>query len=171
LKTDHPLIVTAKIHHDDLEPIDRLRQQHFPSNRNFLRAHLTMFYRLPGEHISRICLSLEERGFDREAMHLEVTGVRHLGAGVAFSISSSQLAFLRTELRQIFLPWLGSQDMQPWKPHITIQNKASRKAADSLHASLAANFQPFVIRCTGLDLWSYLAGPWRLENSIMFRAV
>ena len=48
LKTRQPLILTAQIPETFLARFDRLRQIHFPPDRNFLRAHLTMFHRLPG---------------------------------------------------------------------------------------------------------------------------
>jgi hypothetical protein len=46
LKTRLPLILTARIGDSDLQPLDLLRQRYFPPDRNFLRAHLTMFHRL-----------------------------------------------------------------------------------------------------------------------------
>jgi len=40
------------------------------------------------------------------------------------------------------MPWLGGQDLQKWKPHITIQNKVSRQQADALHRRLSEDFGP-----------------------------
>ncbi len=160
MKTDKPLILTAQIAAGDLAPFNLLRAEHFPADRNFLLAHLTMFHRLPGEYEAQIRSDLAQVSGQTPRIDAEVSGLRHLGAGVAFSISSPELQAVRGELRARFVAWLGSQDMQPWRPHVTIQNKASRAAADALHARLSAGFQSYSIAITGLQLWAYRGGPW-----------
>lgn len=120
LKTLHSLIPTARVPEEHLEVFDRLRQTHFPADRNFLRAHSTMFHRLPGEHESRIIDQITWATESQQAMTAEVSGVRHLGAGVAFSITSPALEAVRTMLKSELVVWLGLQDMQRWQPHITV---------------------------------------------------
>lgn len=161
MKTRHPLILTARIAERDLEPFDRLRQAHFPPDRNVLRAHLTMFHRLPGEYEERIVDVLNRAAESEPSLSAEVSGVRHLGAGVAFVIASPALEAIRGTLKSAFVSWLGSQDMQTWRPHITIQNKVARAKADELHRDLHARFEPWPIDIVGLDLWAYLGGPWQ----------
>jgi hypothetical protein len=161
LKTRHPLILTASIAGKDLEPFDRLRQAHFPPDRNFLRAHLTMFHRLPGEYEARIVEEINRAAESVPVLTAEVSGLRHLGAGVAFVIASPALELIRGALKSTFVSWLGSQDMQTWRPHITIQNKVAKAAADELHRDLNARFEPRDIEIVGLDLWAYLGGPWQ----------
>lgn len=168
MKTVQPLILTARIADPDLEPFHSLRQQHFPADRNFLSAHLTMFHRLPGEYVEQIAGSLDEIAAEQMRFCAEVPGVRHLGAGVAFVIKSSELQDVYARLRSRFMPWLGGQDLQTWKPHITIQNKVSRKQADALHRRLSEDFRPSKIEVTGVDLWRYLGGPWQHERSATF---
>jgi len=161
LKTRHPLILTARIKEEDLEPFDRLRQAHFPPDRNLLHAHLTMFHRLPGEYEARIVDQLNGATEDIQRVLAEVSGIRHLGAGVAFVITSPVLDAIHAKLKCAFVAWLGSQDMQTWRPHVTIQNKVARPKADALHRDLNANFEPWHIEIVGLDLWAYLGGPWQ----------
>ena len=168
MKTRQPLILTAKLADDDLEHFDRLRKTHFPPNRNVLRAHLTMFHRLPGEYVERIGEHLAEVATGHQDFLAQVAGIRHLGAGVAFTISSQELWDIRARLRLAFAPWLGGQDMQKWQPHITIQNKVSKDRADRLYQQLRATFQPHTIEITGVDLWKYLNGPWQHETSAIF---
>jgi hypothetical protein len=132
MKTRHSLILTARIAEKDLEPFDRLRQAHFPPDSNFLRAHLTMFHRLPGEYEVRIVDALNRAAESVPSVTAEVSGVRHLGAGVAFVIASPALEAIRGALRSVFVSWLGSMDMQAWRPHITIQNMVTRAKADGL---------------------------------------
>ncbi|WFS03250.1 2'-5' RNA ligase family protein [Rhizobium tumorigenes] len=170
MKTRKPLILTARIADEDLEPFDVLRRRHFPSDRNFLRAHLTMFHRLPGEHLEEVLLHLSRASRDASAISADVIGLRHLGAGVAFAIDSRELQSTRSSLKSAFAPWLNSQDMQKWQPHITIQNKATRAAADALCKELGESFHPHSIKITGLDVWQYLGGPWKHEASILFAA-
>jgi hypothetical protein len=168
LKTRSPLILTARISEIDLDPFDVLRKKHFPPDRNFLRAHLTMFHRLPGEHIETVIDELRYVCNGRASISAAVVGLRNLGAGVAFDIVSPALEEVRTALKAAFIPWLGSQDMQRWRPHITIQNKAARSSADALCRELGEAFRPSSIEIVGLDLWVYLQGPWRHEASIAF---
>ncbi|MDP9837289.1 2'-5' RNA ligase [Neorhizobium huautlense] len=170
MKTRSPLIVTARIPEEDLEPFDHLRQAHFPRERNFLRAHLTMFHRLPGEYIERVVQILTATAAGQGAFFADVSGLRHLGAGVAFSITSPALEHLRGDLQTGFGQWLGPQDRQKWQPHITIQNRVSKTEADSLYRRLRENFVPHPIRITGLELWRYLDGPWRAERVVPLAA-
>jgi 2'-5' RNA ligase len=168
VKTLQPLILTARICDSDLKPFDRLRQEHFPPDRNGLAAHLTMFHRLPGEYREQVVGHLVEVAAGHTPITADVIGLRHLGAGVAYTIASPQLQDIHARLRGAFMPWLGGQDMQKWQPHITIQNKATKLAADTLHAALKEKFRPHTIEIIGLDLWRYLDGPWQHETSAMF---
>ncbi|MQY46310.1 2'-5' RNA ligase family protein [Rhizobiales bacterium RZME27] len=161
MKTRRPLILTARIADVDLAMFDDLRTKHFPSDRNFIRAHLTMFHRLPGENTQRIVDDLAEIAAGSPRIRAEVSGVRHLGAGVAFSIASPELQDIRAALKTKFSSWLGPQDIQKWQPHITIQNKVSKAKADLLYQHLSDSFRPQLIDITDLDLWEYLGGPWR----------
>jgi 2'-5' RNA ligase len=170
LKTRQPLILTAHIDEADLEPFDYLRRKHFPPERNVLKAHVTMFHRLPGEYRERIVEALTHVAGEAAQVTAAVSGLRHLGAGVAFTIASPELEAIRAELKTRFLRWLGPQDMQVWQPHITIQNKVSQATANSLYDELAHAFHPQPIRITGLDLWKYLGDPWQLETAMPFRA-
>jgi 2'-5' RNA ligase len=169
LKTRHPLILTARVADKDIEPLDRLRQAHFPPDRNVLRAHLTVFHRLPGEHSEKIVERLERVADGHHLVSAEVSALRHLGAGVAYSVASPPLQQIHARLRAEFVAWLGPQDMQKWQPHITIQNKVSKPRADALYGDLSHNFQAHPIEILGLDLWDYLGGPWRHSQFVPFR--
>jgi len=158
------VIITAHIEPDDIEPFDRLRQDHFPAARNFLKAHVTVFYHLPGQRLAAVRKLVSEALATRTDFPATVSGLQHLGAGVAFKIESPELLELRADLVRRFGSWPGPQDLQKFRPHITIQNKVSRTDADRLFFELKCVFEPRPIRVTGLDLWSYLGGPWRHEG-------
>ncbi|WP_205925962.1 2'-5' RNA ligase family protein [Rhizobium sp. P38BS-XIX] len=165
-----PIILTAHIDPKDIAPFDRLRQENFPPDRNFLRAHVTIFHHLPGQHLARIREMVEMLLDGRKAPTAMVSGVRHLGAGVAFAIDSTELLELRAEMMTLFRSWPGPQDLRKWQPHITIQNKAQRSTADVLFFKLREGFQPLPIRVAGVDLWSYMGGPWRPEATVLFKS-
>ncbi|MBB3945500.1 hypothetical protein GGQ73_001433 [Rhizobium skierniewicense] len=171
MKTNYPLIVTAHVADADLAPFAALRAQHFPPDRNFLHAHVTMFHRLPGEYIDAILEVLRTVAGSTGQIEASVNGVRHLGFGVAFTIDSAELQVARTQLKNHFSHWLNPQDTQPWRPHITVQNKVSKAAADTLFHELKHDFEPRQLRISGFDLWAYLGGPWRLEASLGFERV
>lgn len=168
LRTDHPLILTARVAERDLQSFDLLRKRHFPPDRNHLHAHLTMFHRLPGEHIGLIIAQLTKAAAGTDILTAEVSGLRHLGAGVAYAIASTELHTIRADLKTALLPWLGAQDLQKWQPHITVQNKASKAVADALYDTLLETFRPHSMQIIGLDLWTYLNGPWRHEGFASF---
>nr|WP_244480376.1 2'-5' RNA ligase family protein [Rhizobium sp. Root1220] len=116
-----------------------------------------------------MCGHLVEVAAGYTPITVDVSGLRHLGAGVAFTIVSSELQEIYATLKRAFMPWLGGQDMQKWQPHITIQNKVSKLAADTLHAALMEKFRPHTVEIVGLDLWRYLGGPWQHKTSAMLR--
>lgn len=94
--------------------------------------------------------------------------VRHLGSGVAYDIHDAALECVRRNLRDRFRPWLGAQDLRPWRPHITVQNKVHWQKADALFDVLSTSFSPREIRIEGLDLWTYMPGPRRHEAHFAF---
>lgn len=163
-----PLILTLEIDERSQEKFDRLRKLHFPPERNYLSVHLTLFHKLPGEREPRISADLQRVCRDRELLTLTATGIRNLGRGVAYELSSPELAALRRELAKNWEPWLGAQDRQGCKPHVTVQNKVSPERARALHERLLATFSPFEVGGVGLSLWRYLGGPWEPVGTYRF---
>ena len=162
-----PLILTLALHPDDRERLDTLRRRHFPPERNYLAAHVTLFHKLPGHEQAAVLADLDDVSA-RAPFDVDVTGVRSLGRGVALTLASPQLLAVRAELAGRWQRWLGPQDSQPFKPHVTVQNKVTPERARALHEQLAASFMPHQIRATGLALWTYLGGPWRHEHTTEF---
>jgi 2'-5' RNA ligase len=77
------MILTLRMDESSQEHFDRLRDLHFPPERNHLRAHLTLFHKLPGDRETEISTELREICQDREPFTLAATGLRFLGRGVA----------------------------------------------------------------------------------------
>ena len=166
--TEAPLILTLALHPDDQARFERLRQLHFPSGRNMIPAHVTLFHHLPGEEVAAVSDAVAAR-CAVPPLTVAVPGLRFLGRGVAFALESPALSALRAGLARDWDEWLTPQDRQGWRPHVTIQNKAPPEAARALHANLQAAFAPFTVRAEGLDLWRYLGGPWELVGHHPFR--
>jgi 2'-5' RNA ligase len=164
-----PLIITANLDATSQTYFDRLRQQYFPPERNFLQAHLTMFHALPGEWIHKVEAVLAETANCNPALPAEVSGLRSLGSGVAFDIRSPELEKMRREIAFAFNHALTGQDRQRWCPHITVQNKVGRESACALLANLRHDFQRWTISVKGLDLWHYDSGPWEFAASFRFK--
>ncbi|MDN3598552.1 2'-5' RNA ligase family protein [Mucilaginibacter myungsuensis] len=142
---------------------DAQRKLNFPPERNYLAAHIMLFHQLPNEAATyHVLTSVNQVPFT-----LAVTGLMNLGAGVAYRIESEELNLLHRSLSKQFT--LIPQDRQGFRPHVTIMNKTTPEAARALIAELSDDFKPFTFRATGLDLWTYLDGPWRFEQHFPFR--
>ena len=163
-----PLILTLEMDERSQKRFDRLRELHFPRERNYLNAHLTLFHKLPGEHQAVISVDLQDLCLHQTPFTLNATGLRFLGRGVAYELSSPGLSALRRDLARRWDPWLGAQDRQGFKPHVTVQNKVPPEMARALHGQLQATFTPFEVDGLGLLLWRYLDGPWELVGTYPF---
>ena len=165
--SENPVILALKINAEAAAYFTDLRKKHFPAERNFLDAHLTLFHHLPGneppvlEAVKTVC-------FQQKILAMQVTEVVSIGAGVAFKLESDELKKLHKKLQQQWQQWLTPQDKQTLWPHITIQNKVDRQTAVQLQQELNSNFKPFEIQGLGLTLWEYLGGPWVLIQSLDF---
>ncbi|MGY2127509.1 2'-5' RNA ligase family protein [Blastococcus sp. SYSU DS0617] len=162
------MVVTLLLDDAAQERFDRLRAQHFPAGRNHLAAHVTLFHALPGEHLAAVRADLTAAA-QRPAFDVDVTGVRFLGRGVAYSLRSAEVAAVRDGLAAAWQPWLTPQDRQRHAPHVTVQNKVQPAVARALHERLLAEFVPWTVHARGLGLWRYLGGPWEPVAESPFR--
>jgi 2'-5' RNA ligase len=163
-----PLIVSLLLDDEAQRRFDRLREEHFPRERNHLAAHVTLFHALPGEQVDAVRADLAVAA-DREAIDVAVTGLRFLGRGVAYTLESPEVTALRGRLAAAWEPWLTPQDRQGHAPHVTVQNKVEPAVARALHDRLLAAFVPYRVRSRGLGLWRYLGGPWEPVSELPFR--
>jgi len=157
-------IVTAEMDEESFAWLNGLRREHFPAERNFLPAHLTLFHRLSSAQVA-ILHSIEvppgpvDIRFDR---------IVFLGFCVAIHASSPDLERLRDKARAQIRDELSRQDIQPWKPHVTVQNKVSAETARQLQQKLSDSFTARGGAVMGLLIWQYLGGPWKLADRIAF---
>lgn len=155
-----PLILTLSLDDASQAALDALRRANFPAERNHLRAHLTLFHKLPGDELERVTADLDEVAGAFRPVAMIATKPIALGRGVAIAFDAPGLHTVRAELRRRWDAWLAPQDRQRHRPHVTVQNKVTPSEARALHAELSASFAPFPATGIGLALWRYLGGPW-----------
>jgi 2'-5' RNA ligase len=163
-----PLITTLKLDAESFAFFDALRREHFPAERNFLAAHVTLFHNLPGSRREQIEIDLNDARHRYETFSLRFPKWRFLGRGAAIEVEAAELSRLRDELRNRWDEWLTAQDRQKFKPHITVQNKVAPEVARLLFDELSADWSPRDGAGVGIELWHYLNGPWKLAGEFAF---
>ena len=154
-----PIIVTAVIGREDQAWLDAERRRYFPPERNVLSAHLTMFHHLPPSLAGEVRQRLGELAREG-APAARIAGPISLGRGVAYRIDSPELEDRRAWLADLWADVLTPQDRAPWRPHVTIQNKAELEEVRSLLGRLRADFRPRPLDVAGFASWYYRGGPW-----------
>ena len=163
-----PLILTLALDEHSCAFFEAERRRSFPSERNLISAHLTLFHKLPGAHLHSIERDIAALASAQRPFPLQVAGLRSLGRGVAYTLLSPELASLRQGLAQQWEAWLGPQDRQKHQPHVTVQNKVEPQEARALLSELTDSFEPFIATGVGLDLWWYRGGPWEKARRFSF---
>ncbi|WP_426956929.1 2'-5' RNA ligase family protein [Muricoccus radiodurans] len=165
-----PLIVTLRFDAESFGRLDALRTAHFPPERNVIPAHLTLFHALPGAEEAAIAEGLAVACRASPVMRPRIAGLRSLGGGTAFVVEAPDLTRMRKDLAARWAEWLTRQDSQPWRPHVTIQNKVAPDAARALLEALRRDFHPWEATGEGLLLWRYRGGPWEAAGFFPFGA-
>ena len=165
---EHPLSLTLGLYPYSISRFDRERRAHFPARLNRIPAHVTLFHHLPGSAEQDILATLGTACAVLKPRSVRVTSLFPLRKGVAYRLEAPAVADLRKELARQWSPWLTSQDRQPWKPHVTVQNKVTPAEARETLARLQAVFVPFDAQAEGLLLWRYKGGPWEALGRFPF---
>lgn len=164
-----PVILTATMAAADQMFFNRLRQAHFPAERNFLDAHITLFHHLPPMALPEIKARIA--AFTRELPPpvAAVTGLINLGRGVAYKVESQDLMAIRDDLADAFHGLLTPQDQARPRLHITVQNKVEPAEARALLSQLSRNFVERPLAICGISAFHYLGGPWAPVGQWQFR--
>lgn len=163
-----PIILTATMGASDFAWADGLRRAHFPPERNFIPAHITLFHHLPPARLPELARLLGDLTRSVMAPAARLSDVMFLGRGVAYRVDSPSLLDVRTYVAEWFAADLTPQDRQSPRFHITVQNKVAPETARGLHASLSRDFRPRPLVIDGLAAWYYLGGPWQLIRRFNF---
>ena len=165
-----PLIVSVRFDTDFFGMIDGLRRKYFPPERNFIPAHVTLFHALPGEQIDRIRGDIADVCGATPATDCVLDKPFSLGRGVALTLKCDPLAAVRNQLAIRFVDVLSPQDRQPFRPHVTIQNKVTPAAAKETLSEVQRFWSPVTGRVDGLILSHYRGGPWEQIATFEFTA-
>ncbi len=166
---DSPLILTAQLP-DDLQAwATALRSAHFPPERNFLAAHVTLFHALPGFCEGEALRHIRQLAQEFAPVEAQVLGVMSLGGGTAIRLESEGMLRLRSLLADHFHGLLSAQDQGGKRLHITVQNKVSKREAQALQAELGPQVECRSFAFKGLALHRYLGGPWEPVGEASFR--
>ncbi len=163
-------ILTLKLDDPSFAILQEWRNRHFPSRLNRIRAHLTLLHTSTAKQVCRLQASW--RIFERLGpIRLKYAAPLFLGHGVAISVDSVELHSLRAQLLEEMSGNLTRQDQQPFRPHVTIQNKAGAVEAKALYASMCSCFEPWRGLGTAVLIWQYLDGPWAPRSQLDFNGV
>lgn len=164
-----PLIVTAELPPDIHRWATRLRAAHYPPERNFLEAHVTLFHALPPGSEDEVKDRLARLAAEHAPIAARLEGVMSLGTGTALHLTSPEMLALRSDLAAQFHGLLTLQDAHEPRLHVTIQNKVSSQAARDLQRRLSAQIEPRAFTFPGLALHRYRGGPWEFVKRWPFR--
>ncbi|MCK9541576.1 MAG: 2'-5' RNA ligase family protein [Novosphingobium sp.] len=165
-----PLLVTAELPGDILAWADALRREHYPPERNRLRAHVTLFHALPPSSEREVRALLAE--FSRQAPpDAHVSGIMDLGRGTAIELRSAALERIYAAMSERLHGLLIRHEARSLRPHITIQNKVTAQAARVLQGVLAGTLETRAFRLRGLGLYAWEEGLWRPIRTWPFRGV
>lgn len=164
-----PLILTAMLPDDMQAWATGLRTAHFPPERNYLDAHVTLFHALPPgceEEVRDCCAALAK---SHAPVPARLCGIMKLGKGTALKLESPAMIALWQDLAERFHGLLTPQDQHKPRLHVTIQNKVSIEEAKTLQAQLTGQVKPRDFGFAGLALHAYRGGPWEHIKSWRFR--
>ena len=166
---DAPLILTAELPEDLHARFTDLRTEHFPPERNYLEAHVTLFHALPAQCEDEVRRYLARLVGETAPVEGRVEGLMSLGGGTAIKLVSPAMLDLRDRIADHFHGMLTNQDQHRPRLHVTIQNKVTSKEAKALQAQLEGVIQPRDFTFRGLALYAYRGGPWEFLRRFAFR--
>lgn len=166
---DQPLILTAQLPEGLQGWATGLRTAHFPPERNYLAAHVTLFHALPGFCEAEVVQQVRQLAKEFAPVEARIVGIMSLGGGTAIRLESEGILRLRAMLAEHFHGLLTDQDAGGKRLHITVQNKVSKNEAKALQAELGPLVaeRPFAFR--GLGIHRYEGGPWTPVDDVNFR--
>ena len=162
------MIVTLWMDDAAAARLDALRRRHFPTERNVLRAHLTLFHALPGKRAAEVLDEVERVCGETGVLGLRASELISLGKGLAVRVEGAELKGMRRELAEAFAGELTRQDAGGFRPHVTIQNKVTPERAKATLSALRGSWEDFAFRGEGLEVWRYDGGPWEAAARYRF---
>lgn len=168
-RLNKPVIMTAQMGKAEYAWADQVRQRHYPPERNRIGAHITLFHHLPPQALDEVKAAVIALTSTMPKPPARLSGLIHLGNGVAYQLHAPELLSLRMELADRFTGLLVAQDQQTPRLHITVQNKVIPREAQRLFEHLSAGFEPRPFTIRGIGLHYYVDGLWQDIGAWSFR--
>ena len=166
--SDQPFILTLTLNETLAHTLNQLREAHFPKERNFLAAHVTLFHALPSAHEADLRRDLATVCSETPVFEVVLPELEHWGKGVFAALEAPPLLTLRAALAGRWQRYLTPQDRQGYRPHVTVQNKVPKTEALELYDRLSPIWHPLTGQALGLTLWRYAGGPWDFVGAFEF---
>ncbi len=164
-----PFIVTAELPVNLASWATQLRAEHFPPERNHLKAHVTLFHALPPSAQGEVKRALAQEAAENAPVPAMLEGIMPLGKGTALKLASPGMLELWDRLADRFHGLLTPQDEHRPQLHVTIQNKVTIEEVKALQRQLGPLIEPRAFNFVGLGLHIYRRGPWESVRSYSFR--
>ncbi|WP_343042252.1 2'-5' RNA ligase family protein [Pontixanthobacter rizhaonensis] len=162
-------MVTAQLPPDLASWATKLRTAHFPPERNFLDAHVTLFHSLPPSSEREVKTALARQAAAHPPVEAYLEGIMPLGKGTALDLHSPGMISIWEDLADSFFGLLIPQDEHAPRLHVTVQNKVTIEEAKALQQELLPVVEPRPFRFIGLSLYIYRGGPWEFVRTYPFR--
>jgi 2'-5' RNA ligase len=164
---DRPRVVTLRLDRDTQQRLDALRTSLFPAGRTRVGAHVTLFHAVP-EPRHEDLLDACRVACARAPFRVVLGTPYSLGRGVALPVEAAQLPQVHATLRRALEASLTRQDAQPFRPHVTVQNKVTADVARTTLADLTASHAAVEAQALALDVWAYDDRPWEHLVTVPF---
>lgn len=170
-----PVIVSLWLDDPLQTHLSELRAKYFPSERNYLQGHITLFHALPSTHLDIITKTINSVCSDTAEFEVFCEPYRlSKNAAVFIPLKAQRLVSVRTNLLGTFRGSFNmtDQDVKPtfW-PHATVVNKVTTEEAERVFNEVKAMSKEARVthgRAKGLDVWFYRGGPWEHLHRIPF---
>ena len=165
-----PLIISLTLDDALQSHITNLRGKYFPTARNHLQGHITLFHAIPSSNVSEVKAHIEQlcSSTAKFPVRLRPPTLSKNSKAVFAPLSANPLYNVHESLQHGFQKKLRlnltQQDSNPkfW-PHATIINKVSEEEALDAFEALQESKEVQSLakgEALGLDLWYYRGGPW-----------
>ncbi|KAL8861983.1 MAG: hypothetical protein Q9178_001438 [Gyalolechia marmorata] len=158
---------TDSAHH---KTVTGLRNKHFPANINKLSAHVALFRALPGSQLSAIQSAIERLVHHYEPFPISTGDPFLMAHGIGLGVHAEPAKHIYRILKEQWNGFLSKQD-QSFKAHYTIQNKVENSIAQKSFDEVRDGphrFEGSTGTVTGLSLYLYDRGYWRLKQTYLF---
>lgn len=169
-----PFVLTLRLDAAAEKILTGLRTKYFPSHRNYLAAHVTLFHALPAVSQPEYARILRDMTQSTSGFRIGLKNPFMLGKkGVGINVASFKLREFHRELQTRFRDAkveMTEQDERPLRAHVTIQNKVRQEEAEETLKKVKNEFEERAGQASGLTVWRYeVNGEWTKLHDYDFR--